>query len=415
MLKNTPSVQADVAADTFRHALADERLRSARLFTLGRFAGVSAFFALTLVMGLVLRRPGWTDNNWRAFAVYWAGAGLVFWLGRKSETVARFAGLAIPLLDMPAVFALQWAAITNPVSGDIVAGQSVAYFVLLIIATMAVLDERALVVAAVVAAILEATLLWHAGGDPGTSVAAAVTMALAAIAGGYVIRRLTHLVADVSAEQLRRERLGRYFSPEVAALIGGSLDRATSGERREVTILFSDLREFTALAEELDGPRVVALLNDYHERMVRTIFAFGGTLDKYLGDGLLVYFGAPVSQADQAERAVRCALAMQEELDRLNGVRAARGERPLRMGIGIHTGAVILGDMGAPQRREYTLIGDAVNVAARLEELTKVTGAPILVSESTRVLVGEALPLVSVGPLALRGRLRPLEAYAPCR
>jgi adenylate cyclase len=408
-------LQTDVAPEAFRHALAGERLQSARVFTLGRFAGVSAFFALALVMGLVLRNPGWTANNWPVFAAYWAGAGLVFWFGRRSESVAPLTSLAIPLLDMPAVFALHWAAITHPVTGDLVAGQSVAYFVLLIVATVAVLDERTLVVAAVVAAVLEVALVRHAGVDPGTGVAAVLAIAMAAVVGVYVIRRLTRLVADVSAEQLRRERLGRYFSPQVAALIGGALDRATSGESREVTILFSDLREFTALAETLGGPRVVALLNDYHERMVRTIFAFNGTLDKYLGDGLLVYFGAPVPQADHAERAVRCALAMQDELERMNGVRAARGEAPLRMGIGVHTGTAILGDIGAPQRREYTLIGDAVNVAARLEELTKATGAPILVSASTRALVGEALPLAGVGPLVLRGRSQPMEAYVPRR
>jgi class 3 adenylate cyclase len=114
---------------------------------------------------------------------------------------------------------------------------------------------------------------------------------LAAAGCMYVIRRVTRLVADVSEEHGRRERLARYFSPEVAMMLAASPGDGAVGESREVSLLFSDLRDFTALAELLDGQQVVALLNDYHEAMVDTIFAFGGTLDKYLGDELMAYFG----------------------------------------------------------------------------------------------------------------------------
>jgi adenylate cyclase len=180
-----------------------------------------------------------------------------------------------------------------------------------------------------------------------------------------------------------------------------------------VTLLFSDLRDFTALAERLAGREVVALLNDYHEAMVDTIFSFGGTLDKYLGDGLMAYFGAPLPQPDHPERAVRCALVMRERLVRLNATRATSAEPPLHMGIGVHTGTVILGDIGAARRREYTAIGDAVNVAARLEELTKTRGLSLLVSESTRTRVGEAIAFTPAGMVELRGRTQPLGVYVP--
>jgi len=229
----------------------------------------------------------------------------------------------------------------------------------------------------------------------------------------YLIRRTRQLVGHVVDEHSRRERLGRYFSPQVAELLAASPESAAAGESREVTILFLDVRNFTTLAEHLAGAQVVALLNDLHGRMVATLFAFGGTLDKYLGDGLMAYFGAPVAQPDHAERAVRCALAMQEGMRALNRERAARGAAPLRLGIGLHSGPVVVGDIGSPQRREYTAIGDAVNVAARIEQLTKVHGVPILVSDETRRGAGERISFASVGATQVRGRAQPVNCWVP--
>ena len=152
-----------------------------------------------------------------------------------------------------------------------------------------------------------------------------------------------------------------------------------------MTILFADLRDFTALAESLPPGGVVELLNDVHERMVGAVFAHGGTLDKYLGDGLLAYFGAPESQPDHAERAVRSALAMQAALRELNAERTARGEPVLRAGIGVHTGHAIVGDIGAA----------------------------ILVSDETRHRVGNAVPFVAAPEARVRGRMEPLRTWVP--
>ena len=128
---------------------------------------------------------------------------------------------------------------------------------------------------------------------------------------------------------------------------------------------------------------------------------------------MMVYFGAPVAQPDHAARAVRCARAMQAELARWNGERAGRGEPALRMGIGVHSGPAVVGDVGTTTRREYTAIGHTVNVAARLQELTKTVGAPVLVSEDTRRLAGPDVPLAPAGTVSVRGRTESLAVYAP--
>jgi adenylate cyclase len=389
-------------------ALGQERLRTSRLFALFRFAGVSAYFLLSLVMGFVLGRPDWR-TDWRLFGTYWILAALLWAGGRRSNVIARLGGLAIPLLDMPAVLALQLVAIRIADPGYVV-GSNTGLFVLLIMGAMAALDARDVILAVVVAVVLQTVLAAKASAPIGSIVFMDLMMILAA-GCTYLTRRITLLVTGATAEQLRHERLRRYFSPEVASMLADTPADDSVPESREVTLLFADLRHFTALAERLSGTEVVAILNAYLERMVRTIFTFGGTLDKFLGDGLMVYFGAPITQADHAERAVRCSQAMQEELAHWNGERTARGEVELEMGIGIHTGTVVLGSIGPRQRREYTALGDAVNVASRLQELSKTIEAPILISEVTRRALDERFPLIACGPAQLRGRTEPLNVY----
>ena len=158
---------------------------------------------------------------------------------------------------------------------------------------------------------------------------------------------------------------------------------------------------------------VVALLNEYHGRMVDCIFRNGGTLDKYIGDGIMAYFGAPIARGDHAECAVKCALDMSEALKGLNAQREKRGDWEIQIGVGIHSGRAIVGDIGAPHRREFTAIGDAVNLASRIESLTKVHGESILISEETKRLVEARFDLREAPVATVKGKEKPVRTFVP--
>lgn len=397
---------------SFADALVREKVRNGRRLSLLRFVGVSVFLVLVVLLALVFDMEGWR-RNLELLIAHWALAGLVLWASRRSDRVARLASLAIPLLDMPLVFFMQWGFFESSGTASGTAGFSVGFYAFLIALAALSLEEWQIVVAAIAGTVCEEALQQLAGVGPGGRVATVLLLANTAAVCSYATRRTIRLVHDVAHEHRQRERLGRYFSPAVAEHLLAAGGDGARGETREVTILFSDIRGFTSLSERLSGTEVVSLLNDYHERMVEAVFALGGTLDKFIGDGIMAYFGAPLRQDDHAERAVRCALLMLEELQRLNADRAARGEKALRIGIGIHTGDVVVGDVGSARRREYTCIGDAVNVAARLEQLTKRHATPIVVSDATRRRVGATITFAPLGGLVVRGKAEPVECHAP--
>jgi adenylate cyclase len=184
------------------------------------------------------------------------------------------------------------------------------------------------------------------------------------------------------------------------------------GDTLPVTILFSDIRGFTTISERLDAQDLVSLLNEYFTEMVDIVMDHGGVVDKYIGDAIMVVFGAPVPKEDDAIRAVQAAVKMREALARLNQRLEARGVSPIRTGVGIHSGDVVAGNIGSERRMEYTVIGDAVNLASRLESATKDLGADLVISEATHALVAHHVATELLGSISVKGREQPVAVYA---
>ncbi|MFQ5927986.1 MAG: adenylate/guanylate cyclase domain-containing protein, partial [Terriglobia bacterium] len=206
----------------------------------------------------------------------------------------------------------------------------------------------------------------------------------------------------------------RYVSPEVAREIWRQRDQITlAGERRTATVMFSDIRDFTQLTYHRPSTEVLEWLNEYFGIMVEVIQRHRGFLNKFLGDGLLAVFGVPLSRGEQgdARDAVAAALAMLAALEELNRKRSAAGMPPLRIGIGLHTGVLTAGTIGAADRSEYSVVGETVNLAARVETACRQLGRPLLLTEATRQLLGSQFVTQPAGTVALKGFGEPVPLY----
>jgi adenylate cyclase len=209
---------------------------------------------------------------------------------------------------------------------------------------------------------------------------------------------------------LVRSNFERYFAPNIAAEIAQQ-DTVVplGGERRPITILFSDIRGFTSIAESMSPDAIARLLTEYFSEMVEIIFEHGGTLDKFVGDAVMALWGAPIAHADDADRALRAAVAMQAGVARLNEQWAQAGRPEIGVGIGINYGEVFAGNIGSHRRLEYTVIGDAVNVASRL--CSEAGPGEILVSEALCQVVKDRADYEYLPAMALRGRTRSVQVF----
>lgn len=219
------------------------------------------------------------------------------------------------------------------------------------------------------------------------------------------------LAKKIEREAGTRAQFQRLLSPNlVEQIVSGALQLDQAGTERDVTMLFGDIRGFTAMSERHAPEAMVKTLNDYFEVMVDVLFTHGGTLDKYVGDEIIGLFGAPVSLPDAHLRAVRCGLEMQRALEEFNRVRSSDGLEPVRMGIGINTGLVIAGAIGSSQTLQYTVIGDAVNVASRLCSVA--LAGEVLISQSTMELVRSSVAFEERQPVTVKGKSKPLPVYS---
>jgi len=203
-----------------------------------------------------------------------------------------------------------------------------------------------------------------------------------------------------------------YLSPQVINELTSNPDKLRlGGEKKFLTILFSDIRGFTTLAEKLAPEEVSSILNEYLSAMTDIIFKYNGTLDKFIGDAIMVLWGAPVSQEDHAKRAVLCAIDMHKKLKELHKEWASQNKPLFEIGIGINSGEVIVGNMGSKDRMEYTAIGDNVNLASRIEGLNRDYNTKIIISESTYELVKNDIKAAPLGEVKVKGKEKPVKIY----
>ncbi len=238
--------------------------------------------------------------------------------------------------------------------------------------------------------------------NPRVSVGAPMLILIASFLGSMIVRNQIRLLVESHS----RGRLRRFLSSDVADELERrhlSFDQLAPAAR-QVTVLFVDIRGFTTLSERLAPEALVAFLNQFFGRITQAVFDQRGTVDKYIGDCVMALFGAPVDQPDDATRALRAALAMARSIADWNRELVARGELPLKVGIGLNTSTVVAGTVGTTHKLEYTVIGDGVNVASRVCALTKEHPYPILLTAATRALITEPHDFADLGETPIRGR-----------
>jgi adenylate cyclase len=219
------------------------------------------------------------------------------------------------------------------------------------------------------------------------------------------------VIEDISSEKRMKSTMSRYMDPGIADRLVASGAEMLGGQNVEATVLFSDIRGFTTLTEQLGAQGTVALLNEYFSLMVDCIQKEEGMLDKFIGDAIMAAFGIPVSHEDDADRAVRSAIDMIKTLEAWNKQRQAEGKLPVNIGVGMNTDNVVSGNIGSRKRMDFTIIGDGVNLASRLESACKQYGAKILVSEFTVNKLQGTYRKREIDRVVVKGKTEPVGVY----
>ena len=232
-----------------------------------------------------------------------------------------------------------------------------------------------------------------------------------ALAVGFSIYRTIFMVKRIGTIEAEKKSLSKYFSPEIVEEITKNPEVLNQGKRQEVTILFQDIRNFTKMSEGMNPDELAEFLNEFRARMTNVVFANGGTLDKYIGDAIMATFGTPNVMPNDTVNAVNTGLQMLSSLSEWNMIRKKQGKEEIRIGIGLHCGEVFTGSVGFAGRMEYTVIGDAVNTASRIESLCKQFQAEFLISEEVYQKVKNSIQAATLPLVEVKGKEKPLQVY----
>lgn len=246
-----------------------------------------------------------------------------------------------------------------------------------------------------------------------TGLALPLASTIVVILGLFALNMSWGYFVESRSKRQFADLFGQYVPPELVDEMARDPERySMEGKNAELTVLFSDVRGFTTISEGLDPKELTHLMNEYLGAMTQVIRKNRGTLDKYIGDAIMAFWGAPVADVDHARHAVQTALQMQVELRKLDAPFKARGWPPLHIGVGINSGTMTVGDMGSPVRKSYTVMGDAVNLASRLESITKQYAVGVIVSETTKALVKD-LVYRELDRVRVKGKDQPVGIFEP--
>jgi class 3 adenylate cyclase len=226
----------------------------------------------------------------------------------------------------------------------------------------------------------------------------------------YTINERRVVAKKLEQDRITRERFQRLLSPDLAEMVvSGKLKVEKGGVSRVATVMFIDIRGFTAMSERTPPGDVLQMLNEYFEIVVETVFRHEGTVDKFMGDEIMVIWGAPIFHRDDPVRAVRAALEIKTELKRFNQKRATENSPAIKIGIGINTGTLVAGYIGSSQTMSYSVIGDTVNTASRLCAAAK--GGQIFIAENTHACLGGLFESVEIEPVRAKGKFEPIRVF----